>query len=157
MLKQKHGRDRSCRSWFSIVGVSLVAFVLSVPALFASAGASPAKPTAPAVSVPKEPAKCAPTENAPSKDLPPSSAAPSQVNPQSTAESQAQDATRSDTLKLESVQKDGVETSDPECIPGQNPDDPHCQASKTAKDSALQCVRDPAQKPDLAIDPEPAK
>jgi cytoskeletal protein RodZ len=150
-------RYRSRRCWFSTVRASLVAVVMGASALLAFGSASPAKPTPPAVSVPKEPAKCAPTESALSKDLPTSSTAPSPANTQSTAEPQAQDATQPDTLKLESVQKDGVETSDPECVPGQNPDDPHCQASKAAKDSALQCVRDPAQKPDLAIDPEPAK
>jgi cytoskeletal protein RodZ len=157
MSRQERARYRSGRGCFSAAGISLVAILLGTPALLALGNASSAKPTAPAVSVPKESPKCAPTENAPSKDLPTSSTAPSQANTQSSAESQAQDATQSDTLKLESVQKDGVETSDPECVPGQNPDDPHCQASKAAKDGALQCVRAPAQKPDLAIDPEPAK
>jgi cytoskeletal protein RodZ len=155
MLRKLHPRSHRC--WVSTVSVSLFAVVLCAPALLAFGSASPAKPTAPGVSVPKESQKCAPTENAPSKDLPTSSTSPSQANAPSTAESQAQEATQSDTLKLQSLQKDGVETSDPECVPGQNPDDPHCQASKAAKDSALQCVRDPAQKPDLAIDPEPAK
>lgn len=157
MLIQRHARYRSRRCWFLTVRVSFVALLLGALALFAFGSSSPAKPTAPVVPVPKEAPKCAPAESAPSKDLPTSSTAPSPANTQSTAESQAQDATRSDTLKLESVQKDGVETSDPECVPGQNPDDPQCQASKVAKDSALQCVRDSAQKPDLAIDPEPAK
>ena len=160
MLMQHHARNRRSRHGLFGVRVSLVVMLLGSPAWLAFGSTKPAKPAAPAVTAPKDPAVCAPPTEARSKDLPPSSTAPSQANTQSTTESPAQDASRSDTLKLlklESVQKDGVEMSEPECIPGQNPDDPQCQASKTAKDSALQCVRDTAQKPDLAIEPEPAK
>lgn len=158
MPEKRHARCPSYRWWFSAGSVRLGAVLLSAFILPSFGNASAPKHTVRPLSVRKELPKCAPAANAPAKDLPADRVAPGQTNLQSTEESQAQDSPASDSLKLESVQTDGVQSSELECAPGQSgTDDNHCEAAKAPKDSALQCVREPGQKPDLAIDPGPAK
>lgn len=158
MPRKQHARCPSHPRWFSAGSVALGVIVLSALALPSLGDASAAKHSAHTLSVRKQMPKCTPTESTPAKDLPAGSAASSQVAPESTGESQIQDSQGAEPLKLESGRKDNVQAAEPECAPGQNStDDAPCQAAKTSRDSALQCVRDPAQKPDLAIDPAPGK
>jgi len=161
MPRMQHSR-RSDNGAYSVASLALTVFVLIVLTSPALCDQSSAKRTARPAPPSKQLPKCAPTDTAPAKD-PPSRLTPIQADPQSLSESQAQgtharDSQASDSLKLESVQKDGVEISEPECAPGQTSiDGAPCQAVQISKDKALQCVRDAAQKPDLAIDSEPRK
>jgi hypothetical protein len=162
MPGKHHARCPSDRYWFPAGSVALGAVLLSalllLPFLPSLGYARDAKQTAHTSSVRKQLPKCAPTESTPKKDLPTGSAASSNTSPQSTDESPIQDSLGSDSMKLESGGKDDVQPSEPECAPGQSGTaGARCPATKSSKDSALQCVRDPALKPDLALDREPAR
>jgi hypothetical protein len=160
MPGKQHAQCPNNRCWFSAGSVALGAVLLSALILPSLGYASDAKQTAHTSSVRKQLPKCAPTESIPKKDLPTGSTASSNTSPQSTDELPIQDSLGSDSLKLESGGKDDVQSSEPECAPGQTGSaDARCRATKSSKDSASQCVRDsdPALKPDLTLDREPAR
>jgi hypothetical protein len=158
MPGKQHARCPSVRYWFSAGSVALGAVLLGVFLLPSLGYARNAKQTAQPSSVRKQLPKCAPTESTPEKDLPAGDAASSDTSLQSTDESRIQDSPGSDPMKLESGGKDDVQSSGPECAPGETGSaDARCPATKSSKDSASQCVRDPALKPDLALDRESAK
>jgi hypothetical protein len=157
MPGKQHAQCPNNRCWFSAGSVALGAVLLS--ALLPSLGyARNAKQTARTLSVRKQLPKCASTESTPEKDVPTGIAASSNTSPQSTDESPIQDSLGSDSLKFESGGKDDVQSSEPECAQGQSGTaGTRCQATKSSKDSASQCVRDPALKPDLTLDREPVR
>ncbi len=157
MPERHQARYTSDGHWFSKDSLALGAVLLS--ALLPSLGyARNPKQTAHTSSVGKPLPKCASTESTPKKSLPKGSAASGDTSPQFTGESRIQDTTDGDSMKLESGEKDDVQPPEPEYPPSQTGSAgiPH-PATKSSKDSAPQCVREPALKPDLTLDREPAR
>jgi hypothetical protein len=166
MPGQQYGRRPNSRGWFCAGSVALLVVVLGALVLPPLCGAENTEQTAQKSSVSKEVPKCAPTEGSAKKDLPPADAVSTQTSdtsPQTSEESRIQEPAGGDSMKLESAGKDkedDLESSEPECAPGQTGTaEAPCRAAKSSKDSAAQCLRgsDPALKPDLALDREPAK
>lgn len=157
MPEGHHARYSSDRYWFSKGSLALGAVLLSV--LLPSPGyARNPKQTAHTPSVRKPLAKCTLTESTPTKGLPPGGAASSDTSPQFTDESRIQDPSAGDSMKLESGEKDDIQSSEPEYSAGQaGSAGTRRPATKSSKDSASQCVRELALKPDLTLDREPAK
>ena len=157
MLGRRHARYSSDRYWFSKGSLALGAVLLSV--LVPSLGyASNPKETAHTSSVGKPLPKCASTENTPKKNLHTGSAASSETSPQFTDESRIQAPPAGDSMKLESGERDDIQSSEPEYPAGQTGSaSTRRPATKSTKDSASQCMREPALKPDLTLDREPAK
>ncbi len=155
MLGRRHARYGSDRYWFS----SIVLGAVLLSALLPSLGyARNPKQTAHTSSVDKPLPKCASTESTPKKQLPTSSATSGDASPQFTDESGIQDTKHGDSTKLESGERDDVQLSEPESPPGQTgPASTRHPAAKGSKDSASQCVREPALKPDLTLDRESAR
>jgi hypothetical protein len=157
MPGKQHARCPSDQDW-SPGSIALGAILLSAFLLPSLGYAKGVKQTARPLSVGKQSPECAPAESTPKKDLPTGSAASSDPSPQSTDESRIQESSGSDSMKLESGRKDDVQSSEPECSPGQSgAAGAQCEPTRSSKDSASQCVRDPALKPDLALDREPGK
>jgi hypothetical protein len=155
MPGKDHARCPSDRHWFSAGSFILVAALLSAPLLPSPGYARNPKQAARTSSVRKQLPECAPTEGTLEKDVPKGSAVPSNGTPEATDESRVQDSPGSDSMKLESTGEGDVQSSEPECAPGQTGTvSARCQATKS-KNSMLECIRDPALKPDLALDREP--
>jgi hypothetical protein len=166
MPGQQYGRRPNDRGWFCTGSVALRAVLLGALVLPALCFADNTEQTAQKSSVQKEAPKCAPAENTAKEDLPPGDAASTQSSDTSAPareEFRIQDPASGDSMKLESAGKDkedDLESAEPECAPGQTGTaEAPCRAAKSSKDSAAQCLRgsDPALKPDLALDREPAK
>jgi hypothetical protein len=157
MQRKDHARYPSDRHWFSAGSRILVAALLSAFLLPSPGYARNPKRVARTSSVRKQLPECAPIESTLEKDVSNGSAVSSNATTEATDESRIQDSPASDSTKLESPGKGDVQSSDPECEPGQTGTvSARCQAIKS-KNSALQCIQDPAPKPDLALDREPAK
>lgn len=168
MPGRQYGRRPNDRGWFCAGSVALGAVLLCAVVFAPLCSAENTEQTTQKSSVQpvqKEVPKCAPTESTPKKDLPPGDAASTQssdTSPQASEESRIQEPAGGDSMKLESAGKDedDLESSEPECAPGQTGTaEAPCRAAKSSKDSAAQCLRgsDPALKPGLALDREPAK
>jgi hypothetical protein len=155
MLGKDYARCPSDRHCFSAGSVILAAALLSVLLLPSPGYPRNPKPAARTSSVRKKLPKCAPTEGALDKDIPKDSAVPN-ATPEATDESRVPDSPGSDSMKLESTAEGDVQSSEQECAPSQTGAvSARCRATKS-KNNALECIQNPALKPDLALEPEPA-
>jgi hypothetical protein len=156
MLGKDYARCPSDRHWFSAGSVILVAALLSALLLPSPGYPRNPKQAARTSSVRKKLPKCAPTEGTLEKDIPKGSAVPSNATPEATDESRVPDSLGSDSMKLGSTAEGDVQSSEHECAPSQTGTvSVRCRATKS-KNSTLECIQNPALKPDLALDREPA-
>jgi hypothetical protein len=156
MLGRDYAQCPIDRHGFSAGSVILVAAMLSTLLIPSPGYARNPKQSARTSSIRKQLPKCAPTEGTLEKDIPKGSAVPSNTTPEATDESRVPDSPGSDSMKLESTAEGDAQSSEHECAPSQTGTvSVRCQTTKS-KNSTLECVQNPALKPDLALDREPA-